>query len=426
MRVPVSLGSALLLAMLSLPLAAQSVISAKSGTLHHMVGQLTVDGTPLRADVAYFPLLKPGSTLRTGQGRAEILLTPGVFLRIIDHTAVKMLDSDLAHTRVELLEGEAMLEADDPQISVKNAPVTLVFGETELRIVKHGLVGIRLAANELKVYRGEAEIVAGATKLSLRQGHFTSLKGELKSEKFDVNAEGSELMAWSQERSAALSAANLYTAAALRSSRTYGTADGAWNGSGWYYNSFFDTFTYIPGRGTMWNPWGYGYYSPFTIFGANGISQDWYRSVAINQPSGTASNINSGATAVDGVANNVRRIGIRPPNGGRLSGAGAAAAAAPGSDARNAFTQAAVRVAEERRSNWSGNGRTGALSGESGGGYRGNASQSGGSFGGGAASSGSLAGGSPMGGGGAHMGGGGGGATRAGGGGAATERRAQQ
>ena len=53
--------------------------------------------------------------LSTGQGRAEILLTPGVFLRVGENTSIKMLDNRLLSTRVEFLSGSAIVESDDPR-----------------------------------------------------------------------------------------------------------------------------------------------------------------------------------------------------------------------------------------------------------------------------------------------------------------------
>ncbi len=48
--------------------------------------------------------------LETGQGRAEVLLTPGVFLRVGDNSAVRLISPGLADTRVEVLRGQAIVE----------------------------------------------------------------------------------------------------------------------------------------------------------------------------------------------------------------------------------------------------------------------------------------------------------------------------
>src|SRR5579862_9130084 len=177
-------------AVISLPCAAQNVISAKSGTLHFFTGQVSIDGVDQYMRSGYFPTLKADSVLRTELGRAEVLLTPGVFLRLTDNSAIRMLDTSLANTRVEVMSGHAMLESDDPLISVKNAPVTLVVGPREIKIVKHGLVGINVEDNEVKVNRGEADVTSADATLLLKQGRYATLSGEdLKAQKFDAGNE---------------------------------------------------------------------------------------------------------------------------------------------------------------------------------------------------------------------------------------------
>ena len=120
-----------------------------------------------------------------------------------------MVDASLEHTRVEVVSGTAMVESDDPQMSVKNAPVTIVSGQTEIRIVKHGLVEIGADDQKVKVYRGEAEVTEGSNHVMLKEGSYVPLTGDLKAEKFDSKA-ADDLFIWSRDRSVDLSAANAY------------------------------------------------------------------------------------------------------------------------------------------------------------------------------------------------------------------------
>ena len=310
----------------SVPCAAQSVISAKSGTLHYFTNQVSIDGVDQRMRPGIFPVVKQGSILRTELGRAEVLLTPGVFLRLVDNSAIRMLDTDLAHTRVEVVSGDVMVEADDPRMSVKNAPVTLVFDDTEIRIVKHGLVAISRTSNQVKVYRGEAAVTVGTATLLLKEGRFSALSNDLRAEKFDVRKENNDSLEWSQERSANLSAANIHAAGTMRAGPGYGYSGAPFDG-GWYYNSVFGSFTYIPLRGTTWNPWGYGFYSPGTIFGSDGISPGWFRSVVVTD-NNTVGRNGAGGIRPPGT--------IRPPD--------------DGGHTRGAFAGAATGLAESRRS----------------------------------------------------------------------------
>ncbi|MBV8070906.1 MAG: hypothetical protein JO270_13435 [Acidobacteriaceae bacterium] len=86
--------------------------SAKPGAINYLEGSATLNGQPLILDKqqqapAY---LNANETLSTSNGKAEILLTPGVFLRIGDNSAVRMISPGLTDTRVALERGEAMLE----------------------------------------------------------------------------------------------------------------------------------------------------------------------------------------------------------------------------------------------------------------------------------------------------------------------------
>ena len=69
-----------------------------------------------------FTEMKEQSELHTGLGRAEILLTPGVLLRVGENSSVKMLDNRLVSTRVEFVSGIAMLEMVDAGSTVKDPP----------------------------------------------------------------------------------------------------------------------------------------------------------------------------------------------------------------------------------------------------------------------------------------------------------------
>src|ERR1700689_1079443 len=111
--------------------SAQNIAPSHSGTVHYFEGDVTVDGAKLVSQVARFTELKEQSVLHTGLGRAEILLTPGVVLRVGENTTVKMLDNRLMSTRVEFVSGSAMLEGVDSGTSVKDPPVTMVYKDFE-------------------------------------------------------------------------------------------------------------------------------------------------------------------------------------------------------------------------------------------------------------------------------------------------------
>ena len=63
---------------LALPAEGQSVISTRSGVVHFFEGAVYLGDVPLAPHLGKFPRMAEGSELRTAQGRAEVLLTPGV------------------------------------------------------------------------------------------------------------------------------------------------------------------------------------------------------------------------------------------------------------------------------------------------------------------------------------------------------------
>jgi len=239
-----------------LALSAQTVISAHSGTVHLAEGAVTIDGKPVVQKFGTFPDWKERSELRTEAGRVEILLTPGVFLRVGENSAVRLIDNRLSATRVELLAGKAVVEADSP---MKENAVTMVVGDYEIQVRKSSVFGIESEPGQLKVYHGEAAVAYKGDLVTVKAGHLLPFGAALAMEKFDAK-DGDELTRWSQRRSEYVSAANVSSAKTLKDSGS------SWSSNGWYYNPFYSMYTYIPGSGAYFNPYGYGFFSPYSVY----------------------------------------------------------------------------------------------------------------------------------------------------------------
>lgn len=146
-------GAVLLLASL---VPGQSVISVHSGLINYFEGDVFVDNQPLQNKFGTFTSIKEGSTLRTEQGRAEILLTPGVFLRLDENSAIKMTSVALSDTRVEFVKGSAILDSTEAQPG--NSPAVLYWA-CEVRFSKPGVYRFDSEpAPLLEVYSGEAQV----------------------------------------------------------------------------------------------------------------------------------------------------------------------------------------------------------------------------------------------------------------------------
>ncbi len=297
--------------------SAQSVTSAHSGTLHYFEGDVSIDGTPVQSQVGRFSEVKEKSVLSTTRGRAEVLLTPGVFLRIGENSSIRMLDNRLVSTRVDVLSGSAIIESDDPQMDVKDSTVVLLYKDYEIRMGKHGLVEINADPGQVKVFKGEALVNttgSALNRVTVKEGRLLPFSAALLTEKFDDRG-GDDLFLWARDRSQNLSAANMASARSLSNSFSSGSGSaypsgGSWNG-GWYFNPYFSMFTYVPVNGTLWSPFGYGFYSPYSIY-------DYYAPTAYWYGGGGAATGSAGGRPIDGI--NSARTSRAAPLGQLLSG----------------------------------------------------------------------------------------------------------
>jgi uncharacterized membrane protein YgcG len=243
---------------------AQSVISAHSGVLHYYEGDLTLDGQAPHQKPGTFAEVKENQDLQTQVGRAEVLLTPGVFLRVGENTGIRMLSNKLTDTRVEFLKGSAIVDFVEV---AKDNQVTLSYQDYKVTFVKKGIYRFDSEPAELKVYTGEAIVSRGTSTVNLKDGKAVPFTPALVSEKFD-NRTGDALYRWAKRRSEYIAVANLSAA------RKAGTSFNS-GASGWYYNPYYSMFTFIPGRGYLCDPFAtfmslypsYGcYYSPLSAY----------------------------------------------------------------------------------------------------------------------------------------------------------------
>jgi len=201
-----SFSTLALVTVLSLPADGQSVISTRSGVIHFFEGAVYLGETPIEPHFGKFPCMAEGSELRTAQGRAEVLLTPGVFLRMGEKSAIRLVRNELADTRVELLEGSAIVDSAEPG---SGTSVTLIYKDWKMRFLQKGSYRIDSEPPRLSVRQGKAEVSAGATgtPVSVTQWMNLPLAAVLVPERsIDEPADG--LANWDHGRSESISADN--------------------------------------------------------------------------------------------------------------------------------------------------------------------------------------------------------------------------
>jgi hypothetical protein len=245
--------------------SAWASVPAQPGTVNYIEGQASLGSQVLNQTSVGSATLAAGQSVSTQNGKVEILLTPGIFFRLGNNSSAQMVSPGLADTVVTLTKGRALVEVDQI-LPANNIRINENGASTQLK--KAGLYDFDADKGQLRVFDGEALVQVADHQIKVKSGHELAFNttAELKSTGFDKKSFEDDFYRWSSLRSSYISEANVDTA------RLYvgaGSAYGPdWFGNGWYWDPYFDAYTFIPGDGIFFSPFGWGYYSPFFAYGA--------------------------------------------------------------------------------------------------------------------------------------------------------------
>ena len=242
------------------------VISATAGGINAITGQARVFG---KGDSDWQQLmvtddLRAGDRVRTDfDGRVEILLNPGSYLRVGGNSEVEMSNNSLDNLELRLIKGTAIVEAtgvDDLELNIN-----ISTPHTKLAIVRHGLYRVSVVpgdTTELVVRKGRVVLsdnqtkVKGGNKVVFSQTN-TSVA---KLTDADKKAE-EEIDVWSKQRAETLAKVNRRTTHGMLATAFSSNIDPfrSWRysrGYGlWFFNAHAGCYTFIP--------WYYGWRSPY-------------------------------------------------------------------------------------------------------------------------------------------------------------------
>jgi len=255
------------LATLSAVAFAQNTVSARPGTLNYVEGQASIEGRQLTSGSNSNTSLQSGETLSTSNGKAEVLLTPGIFLRVGANSTVKMVSPNLTQTEIRLEQGRANVEVD--QIYQQNRIlIDLPNGQTQ--IMKKGLYAFDAGNSSVSVFDGQANVYPGSDlqadvkPIEVKGSRQLILTGDAeKPQRFNKDQAQDDLYKWGSLRSQYLGEANLSLAS------EYAGSSGFY--PGWYWAGGPYGYTWLPGNGLFRNPYGYGFYSPYYVYGGGPI-----------------------------------------------------------------------------------------------------------------------------------------------------------
>jgi hypothetical protein len=261
------IGGMILAGLMAVP-AMATANPASPGTVNYVEGKVDLGNEALNAKSVGSTTLEPGQSLITDQGKVEMLLTPGVFVRVGDNSVMQLVSGNLTNTEVRLDKGSALVEVDE--IHKDNNLLVADNGATT-KLEKTGLYEFDADKGAVMVFKGKADVREGEEHETVKSGHEVELTAaKLKSTKFDKDKyESSDLYRFSSLRSQYIGEASVDAA------QDYVGA--AW-APGWFWDPWFSAYTFFPGAGFMYSPfgWGWGFYSPAWI-GYYGVPYGYYR-----------------------------------------------------------------------------------------------------------------------------------------------------
>jgi len=248
-----ALAAILILTLTGAGLYGQNVISTQAGLINHTEGAVFLNDKPVARSGIRFEQMRNMDRLRTGAGRAEVLLNPGTFLRLGQNSSVELLSSRITAPELRLLEGTAVMEALEIP---KGSKVTLLTESATITVAKRGLYRLDHSPARLRVFDGQAEVAAGEGKLTVKRSREVLLEQQLVAVKFNRKLTD-KLDHWSRVRAEILARANLAGAQSYR------------NRSGlsfWGWDPELGVYTFFPRSGLYISPYGFYFYSPGAVY----------------------------------------------------------------------------------------------------------------------------------------------------------------
>lgn len=275
------------------------VISAKAGGVNFVSGKVAVARKDARSGyLIKGDELEIGDKVSTGaDGKAEILLNPGSYIRLAENTEFEFVTTSLDDLKVKIKRGSAIFEV----LADNEFRVAVVTPNADFYVIKSGVYRVDVlgeSAARIEVWKGRAQVGDGQSAI-LKNGQSATISGDQTTvAKFDRD-EKDVFEAWSKERAKELSKVNARLD--RRDLRNSLLSNRRWN----IFNSFGLWIFDASYGGSCFLPFGYGWASPYGYwFGRDLWDMNlpwWYYNPPIyNNPGntgGTVSPVNSQNTS---------------------------------------------------------------------------------------------------------------------------------
>ncbi|MBP7375651.1 MAG: FecR domain-containing protein [Pyrinomonadaceae bacterium] len=246
------------------------VISANAGGVNFVEGSVTVarkegrSGLLLKGDQ-----IEIGDRVSTGaDGKAEILLNPGSYVRLGTNTTFAFNTTLLDDLRLRVDSGSAMFEV----FATNEFKVTVILPKGSVTLIDTGIYRVDVSPNgtsKVAVWDGRAEIPNSTS--ALKKGRAATIGlGSPAVAKFDRD-EKDALAVWSKQRGKMLTKAT----ASLKNQSVRDSLINSYNSGRWGIFDAFGVWVYnAQFGGHCFLPFGRGWYSPYGYWFGNNIW--WY------------------------------------------------------------------------------------------------------------------------------------------------------
>lgn len=255
------------------------VISARAGGVNAVTGRASMRarGSSEWQQLSIKDDLSAGDVVKTGgDGRVEILLNPGSYLRVGENSEFELANNSLDNLEVKLTRGTAIVEATGADDTAMLINITTP--HTRIAIVRRGLYRLNVVPGnntELIVRKGRAMHEPSHTKI--KGGNKVVFSAETFSVAKLTDADKKKidtLDQWSKDRAETVAQANrrirprdVGFVMASMWDRWGGAFGAAYSGGLWFYNPRYSCYTFMPFYQGWGSPYGGSYYNAFYPWG---------------------------------------------------------------------------------------------------------------------------------------------------------------
>ena len=244
---------------------AQYLVSSKAGFVNRVEGKVNLksqdNALEAMGKASMGTQMKEGERLSTdANSHAELLLSPGSYLRLNEKTEIEAVRTMFDNTRFDVIHGSVILEVGEID---KKLPFEIGTPRSVIAINKPGIYRIDVVGKDVavSVRKGEAylgtreQLLAnsapkiGGNKVYRLIGDAPLQTAKLSTKVFDAFDQ------WSFMQAESLVAANY---GMLSRTRSRGALL-----SGWIYDPFSNRYTFIPGSWRFATPYGFAFYSQY-------------------------------------------------------------------------------------------------------------------------------------------------------------------